>query len=76
MSSLNEVNDIMHPVSHTTPTSVTLVLTMPPKKDWGGLLVSTVRSVSVLVAELAVRMFDCWQPWIDILAFMPHFNHW
>ena len=61
----------MYLVSHTTPTSVTLVLTMPPKKDWGGLLVSTVCSVSVLVAELAVRTFDCWQPWTDILAFMP-----
>ena len=34
LSSPNKVNDIMHLVSRTTPTSVALALTMPPKKDW------------------------------------------
>ena len=64
----------MHLVSRTTPTSVAPVLTMPPKNDWDGLLVSTV--CSAFDARLAVRMFDCWQPWISILAFPSQFSHW
>ena len=70
----NKVNDIMYLVSCTTPTSVAFTLTMPPNKDWDGLLVSTVRSA--VGARLAVRIFNCWQPWIATLAFPPHFNRW
>ena len=42
LSSPNKGNDIMHLMSRTTPASVALTLTIPPKKDWDGLLLSTV----------------------------------
>ena len=58
LSSPNKVNDTMHLVSRTTPTYVALALTMPPKKDWDGLLMSTVHSA--VDARLAVKIFDCW----------------
>ena len=58
LGSPNDANDIiMHLVSRITPTSATFVLTVPPKKDWGGLLVLTI--CSAVDAQLVVMMFDC-----------------